>query len=119
MCTETTLEVIKKVMVENGWVLTVGPSLAVKIYQTAVGNKQASAWFKPCRSTSVQAVLSAYYESEGRNVAESSSELIWCNASEQDFVAAARSFAAGVDQAVWNSYACRLHRNRNASAEAL
>ena len=26
---------------------------------------------------------------------------------------------AGVDQAVWNSYACRLHRNRNASAEAL
>ena len=97
MCTENCLEAIKKVMEENGWKLTAGPSLAVKFYQTAVGDKQASAWFRPCRSGSVHAVLSAFYESEGRNIAESSGELIWCTATEEEFVAAARAFLARVD----------------------
>ena len=117
MCTDGAFEAIKRVMVENGWELTAGPSLAVKFYQTAVGKKQASAWFRPCRTGSVHAVLSAFYSSEGRNIAESSDELIWCTASEAEYVASARAFVANVDQAVWNSYACRLIRNQNPPVE--
>lgn len=98
-----------KRLVELGWSSCEGgAACASKVYQTAVGPKQALVFLKDFGRDSVSFMLSGEYYSEGRNVLEPRSVLIPKIADEQTVSMHVDAFATQADEAVSQSYAARL-----------
>lgn len=96
-----------------GWTpLEGGAAIANKMYETAVGLKEAQAYLADCGSTSENYVLQGQYYSEGRNVLGGSGILIPKAGDEPTVTQLTQKFAAGAEKEVLQSYAARLLRLR-------
>lgn len=97
------------VLVQAGWEpFPGGPALATKIFDTAVGPKQAAVHFSWGSADDGFAGLNATYHSEGRNVLESTLCLIGKGDDPNAVARTVQAWAAAADAAVLDSYAARL-----------
>lgn len=101
-----------------GWTpLEGGTAIANKIYETAVGLKEAQVYLADYGPTSENYVLEGQYYSEGRNILGGSGILIPKAADEAKVIQLAQKFAAGAEKEVLQSYAARLLRSREVHAD--
>lgn len=101
-----------------GWTLLEGgTAIANKMYETAVGLKEAQVHLADYGPTSENYVLQGQYYSEGRNVLGGSGILIPKAADEATVIQLTQKFAAGAEKEVLQSYAARLLRSREARAD--
>lgn len=99
-------EDVKNALEQHGWAPVAGTIFAKKTFQTAVGEKVASAWLTG--GDSFNRTLSGDYLSEGRNVLESCGVLI-PHAARFDMVLDYVShFSKLVDDAIAGTYAVRV-----------
>jgi hypothetical protein len=97
-----------------GWTaLEGGTAIANKMYETAVGLKEAQAYLADYGPTSENYVLQGQYYSEGRNVLGGSGILIPKAGDEATVTQLTQKFAAGAEKEVLQSYAARLLRLRD------
>lgn len=85
------------------------PNVASRLYETAVGPKQASVWFTVCKTTN-SVYFWPEYQSEGRNAAGIVSA--WVTESMSDAEAAEKvdQFVQALDACISQTYAVRpLH----------
>ena len=94
---------------QHGFTISLGPRLAEKTYDTAVGAKLATVWLSPPNPASTWRSLNGYYYSEGRNILENCVELIEADATPAQCISVADKFALQVEKAVASSYAVRVH----------
>jgi len=96
-----------------GWTpLEGGAAIANKMYETAVGLKEAQVYLADYGPTSENYVLQGQYHSEGRNVLGGSGILIPKFSDEATVTQLTQKFAAGAEKEVLQSYAARLLRSR-------
>lgn len=100
------------VLTKNGWTAYAGgPALATKSFDSAVGPKEAVAWFPlRLRSDQLDITLSGVYYSEGCNILSAKSALIPVGATVEQATSLANVFCEAVEAAVGDSYAVRLLR---------
>lgn len=98
---------IAQLLQTHGWVLDTHTAIASKTYATAVGPKQALAYYTQWPQSDC-VVLSGEYVSEGRNVLAICSELIPHDADPEMVRQLVHRFATRCDVAVGDSYAARL-----------
>ncbi|MDP3334601.1 MAG: hypothetical protein Q8S55_21850 [Methylococcaceae bacterium] len=93
----------------NGWNIFDPPSTALsfKTYDTAVGQKEAQVYF--C-GDEYNWVLSGLYESQGRNILSTASELIPKDCAAANLIDYCSQFLTCVDSTISQSYAVRLLR---------
>lgn len=97
-----------------GWIpLEGGTAIANKMYETAVGLKEAQVYLAAYGSTSENYVLQGQYYSEGRNVLGGSGILIPKAGDEATVTQLTQKFAVGAEKEVLQSYAARLLRLRD------
>lgn len=97
-----------------GWTpLEGGTAIANKMYETAVGLKEAQVYLADYGPTSENYVLQGQYYSEGRNVLGGSGILIPKTGDEATVTQLTQKFAAGAEKEVLQSYAARLLRLRD------
>lgn len=97
-----------------GWTpLEGGTAIANKMYETAVGLKEAQVYLADYGPTSENYVLQGQYYSEGRNVLGGSGILIPKAGDEGTVTQLTQKFAAGAEKEVLQSYAARLLRLRD------
>lgn len=102
-----------------GWSLSEGPSLALRTFDSAVGEKRAVLWLAPEREGEPNRSLTGEFWSEGRNVLSAERALIPVGASEETVKRISAAFLSSVDREIGQSYAVRLlnehgHRSRRA-----
>ena len=100
-----------QVLAEHGWIPVVGVAASQKVFQTAVGDRVATAQLGPFDSERCNCTLQGSYLSEGRNALEPQGVLIPWSASPGEIVKLATKFAQQVDVAVGETYAARLLSN--------
>jgi hypothetical protein len=94
-----------------GWTpLEGGTAIANKMYETAVGLKEAQVYLADYGPTSENYVLQGQYYSEGRNVLGGSGILIPKAGDEGTVRQLTQKFGAGAEKEVLQSYAARLLR---------
>jgi hypothetical protein len=98
--------IVTEVLTQCGWSAFGGPALALKSFETAVGEKQAAVHLSA--GDEFNRTLSGTYESEGRNALSASSILIPVNADQDTVRRLAAKFAKQVDDDVAQTYAVRL-----------
>lgn len=96
-----------KVLLAHGWKLEDGVAIASKLYQTAVGLKQALIY---SLGTTAYYKVTADYQSQGRNILSTTSVLIEKALSNEEIEALAINFISEIDAVVADSYAARLKR---------
>jgi len=97
-----------------GWTpLEGGTAIANKMYETAVGLKEAQAYLADYGPTTESYVLQGQYYSEGRNILGGSGILIPKAGDEAAVTQLTQKFAAGAEKEVFQSYAARLLRLRD------
>lgn len=97
-----------------GWTpLEGGTAIANKMYETAVGLKEAQVYLADYGPSSENYVLQGQYYSEGRNVLGGSGILIPKAGDEGTVTQLTQKFAAGAENEVLQSYAARLLRLRD------
>lgn len=101
-------------LAEEGWVKGEHNCLATKVFETAVGEKVAHAYLFESKDEFNQFRLEGDYQTEGRNCLASSSVLIPRNPSAEQVQKLATQFSTQAIDAVENSYAAKLYRNRQA-----
>lgn len=100
-----------------GWTpLEGGTAIANKMYETAVGLKEAQVYLADYGPTSENYVLQGQYYSEGRNVLGGSGILIPKAGDEVTVMQLTQKFAAGAEKEVLQSYAARLLKRPDVSA---
>lgn len=104
---------ITHVLLEHGWTAFGGPALATKKFETAAGQREASAWLQDYGENSASYMLSGEYTSEGRNCLDSYSVLIPKDADLEIVRKLAGKFSTQADVVVANTYAARLHAQFN------
>ncbi|HFK2002903.1 TPA: hypothetical protein ACGW3W_002198 [Pseudomonas aeruginosa] len=102
-------------LAQLGWSVESGGPIALgtKTYHTAVGEKEAIAYFVPSRDDT--AYFQASYISEGNNVLSTIRagwKAITLTESDSELAALAAAFSAEVDTEVSKTYAMRLSANR-------
>lgn len=95
-----------KVLLAHGWKLEDGIAIASKEYQSAAGFKKA---FVYAYGVLLDYVVSAEYQSQGRNILSTSSVLIQKALTEAEVELLANAFAENIDAIVADSYAVRLY----------
>lgn len=95
-----------KVLLVRGWVLADGAAIATKDYLSAVGPKRA---FIYSHGHVHDYLISADYQSQGRNILSTTYVLIQKALTEAEVVVLANAFAQEIDDVVADSYAVRLH----------
>lgn len=95
-----------KVLLARGWKLENGVAIASKEYQSAVGLKKA---FVYASGVLLDYVVSAEYQSQGRNILSTSSVLIQKALTEAEVDVLANTFAEKIDAIIADSYAVRLY----------
>ena len=102
----------------DGWTaLEGGTAIANKMYETAVGLKEAQVYLADYGPTSENYVLQGQYYSEGRNVLGGSGVLIPKAGDEATVTQLTQKFAAGAEKQVLQSYAARLLRHVDVTAD--
>ncbi|WP_434715594.1 hypothetical protein [Paraburkholderia sp. A3RO-2L] len=91
----------------HGWSIDRLLKSAKREYETAVGLKQASVWFRKDSEVD-QFWLSAQYDSEGCNAAACCYAIVPEKASEDAVAAAVDAFIENLDNTVSQTYAARL-----------
>ena len=100
-----------------GWTpLEGGTAIANKMYETAVGLKEAQAYLADYGPTTENYVLQGLYNSEGRNILGGSGILIPKAGDEATVAQLTQKFAAGAEKEVLQSYAARLLKRPEVSA---
>jgi hypothetical protein len=100
----------------HGWVPDpVNTNVATKEFDTAVGPKKASIWARTLHSSG-KVYLTADYQSEGRNMAESCWREVPAECDDIELAAHARAHQDQVVQSVNQTYARGLHLRHSASA---
>lgn len=102
-------EVVAQRLSELGWIVERRPALASKVFETAVGPKQAVAYLQDYGHSSSAFVLAGQYYSEGRNILEPYGHLIQRIADEDTVRLCTGQFDDDVAMAVSQSYAAKLH----------
>jgi hypothetical protein len=100
-------EIVQKVLVANGWSARPAPTLGIKMYDTAVGPRQAAAYLS--RGDEYNRTVMGDYQSEGRNVLGGSGKLIPLDADTQAIETLALTFCSGADKDIDQSYARGLY----------
>lgn len=101
---------VRTVLVANGWEVRISPAVALKMYDTAVGPRQAVAYLSS--GDEYNRTLMGDYQSEGRNVLGGSGKLIPLDANLQAIAAIALAFCVGADKDIDRSYARGLYLMR-------
>ena len=100
-------EIVQKTLVANGWEMRAAPTVALKMYDTAVGPRQAVAYLS--KGDEYNRTLMGEYESRGNNVLGGSGKLIPLDASPEAIEAIALAFCVGADKDIDQSYARGLY----------
>jgi hypothetical protein len=102
--------VVLDVLEAHGWRATGGPSLAVKMFHTACGPKQAAIWLSSEQDDDPNRGLSGVYWSEGGNVLAPLRTLIPRTAGAGKIRTLTNRFVIDCLAAIAESYAARLER---------
>jgi len=100
-------DIVQKALVANGWTARPAPTLGIKMYDTAVGPRQAAAYLS--KGDEYNRTVKGDYQSEGNNVLSASGKLIPIGADAQAIEALALAFCAGADKDIDQSYARSLY----------
>jgi hypothetical protein len=101
---------IQAYLAELGWTVLDSTAIASKMYDTAVGPRQALVYVQDFGPQEGVVRLMGDYQSEGRNCLSTTSVAITRFADEETIKALTQQFAAEADKAVGESYAMRLLR---------
>lgn len=101
---------IQTYLTELGWTVLDSTAIASKMYDTAVGPRQALVYVQDFGPQEGVVRLMGDYQSEGRNCLSTTSVAITRFADEEIIKALTQQFAADVDNVVGESYAARLLR---------
>lgn len=93
-----------------GWTILDSTAIASKMYETAVGPRQALAYVQDFGPQEGSVRLIGDYQSEGRNCLSTTSAIIPRFADEETIKALTQQFASEADKVVGESYAMRLLR---------
>lgn len=96
------------VLKAHGWTPVYGAAICIKSYETAVGKKEAHAYFSA--GDGFNRTLSGDYLTEGRNALEPHCVLIPVNATDSEICHFTTQFAVNADAVVATTYAASLHR---------
>jgi hypothetical protein len=116
-----TKENVARVMADQGWdrvddlSFRATAAIALKQYDTAVGVKEAVAYFTSVEPGTEQ--LTVHYESEGRNITEPMSINFPASATEEDVRPNVFRFCNAIERRIDDSYARRLNRPKEPSDE--
>lgn len=99
---------IQACLVELGWTALDSTAIASKMYDTAVGPRQALVYIQDFGPQEGSVRLTGDYRSEGRNCLSTTSALIPRSADEKTIRVAAEQFSSQADKVVRDSYAMRL-----------
>ena len=108
-----TKETVSRFMADEGWSrvdslsFTATAGIATKDYDTAVGSKQAIAYFSSSADNVEQLTVS--YQSEGRNITNSKSFSVHPSTTAEQIQNGVRKFCNSIDNVVDKSYARKLH----------
>lgn len=91
-----------------GWTVTGGVAVASKMFDTAVGPKQALAYLENYGPNSDNYLLTGSYQSEGRNALEATIVQIPKTADVAAVVPLAERFSAKAEKAIADTYAAKL-----------
>ena len=114
-------EIVSQLLIGFGWsVFKTGAALASKMYQTAVGNKEALTYLGVWGSDAENFVLSGEYWSEGSNCLESRFVFIPKVADRTAVEMLVKQFVSNADAAVSQTYAVKvLHARIHARLDEL
>lgn len=112
----STRALIQQALRAAGWTDRQSPCLASKVFQTAVGPREALAYLT--RGDGFNRTITGVYRSEGRNALEPHSVLVPVAACDDDVLRLAQAFATQADSAIGETYAMRLARPVNPSDDA-
>lgn len=101
---------IQACLAELGWTVLDCTAIASKMYDTAVGPRQALVYVQDFGPQEGVVRLMGDYQSEGRNCLSTTSVTIARFADEETIKALTQQFAAEADKVVGESYAMRLLR---------
>ncbi|KWU19032.1 hypothetical protein [Burkholderia cenocepacia] len=96
---------------QQGWTLSDGAAIAIKLYPTAVGPKQAAAYLADFGAESEHILIQGDYISEGNNVLAASSVFVHKKADAATIHARVDEFIVQANAVVADTYAARLLRN--------
>jgi len=96
-------------LVAAGWTESDGSAVAVKTFDSAVGPKEAFAYFNAWPSEA-NAALAGDYRSEGSNILENCDVLLPKDSTDEQLGQLVQSFVAGTEHKISESYAVRLPR---------
>lgn len=99
---------VRRDLMDLGWVSEDGTVLARKSYQTAVGNKEALAYFADYGKNSDNFLLTGEYWSEGRNCLSTVRVAVPKSVALETIPELVMQFALETDRAVSETYAARL-----------
>ena len=103
-------QALQACLVELGWVAEDGTAIASKMYDTAVGPRQAHVYVQDYGPQEGSVSLFGDYHSEGRNCLSTCSVSVPRFASAEDIRPLVLKFVTQADKAVGESYAARLLR---------
>lgn len=109
MCSQNEILLfIQNFLQSTGWSNFEPPSnaLSFKLYDTAVGKKEAQVYFST--GDELSWVLSGLYESQGRNILSTASVLIPKDCSIANLIERCSLFLTDVESRISQSYAMRL-----------
>jgi hypothetical protein len=95
-------------LVVHGWTAVSPVALAIKSYETAVGQKDAHVYLADYGSECECVAISGDYQSEGRNALESHSVLLPRNADANQVQQLVAKFTQNADAVIAQTYAARL-----------
>lgn len=101
-------EAIFSALTARGWVQSKNSNSFIKVFETAVGPKDARVSLVGGSAQVAVRTLLGHYESEGCNVLANCSILLSSKLTAAEVTRLAESFAEQADRAVQNSYAARL-----------
>lgn len=101
---------VQACLAELGWTILDYTAIASKMYDTAVGPRQALVYVQDFGPQEGVVRLMGDYQSEGRNCLSTTSVAIARFADEETIKALTQQFAAEADKVVGESYAMRLLR---------
>lgn len=114
MTTSRLTQLVERFVQNHGWQTDrILPNVVFRLYETAVGPKQASVWFTVCRSTDA-VYFWPEYQSEGRNAAENCSAWVMPGLSVEAAHEVVDRFVLDLDICVSQTYAARLLRQQTA-----
>lgn len=99
---------VSRLVTVHGWHSDpVIPKVATRMYDTAVGPKQASVWFSQCGETGT-IYFWPEYQSEGRNAVANCSAWVRADLSDEQANEVVDNFAEALTACVSQTYAARL-----------